>query len=108
MANRHPAPPPANNFYDALNGLDWANYVYVKCLVCHGVYRYGIYGFQEGAINCVYCGTLTWNPILVDKEEYRKFLERKKSPFDLGEFQKSVWGMPSGDKKGTDEAHQRR
>jgi hypothetical protein len=106
MANRQPAAPPTDNFFDALNGLDWEKYVYVKCIVCQGVYRYGIYGFQEGAINCVYCGTLTWNPILVDKSEYRKFLERRKNPHGMDIFQRSVWGTPT--EKGTDEEYARR
>jgi hypothetical protein len=104
---RRETPPPADNFFDALNNVDWEHYVYVKCLVCHGVYRYGIYGFQEGAINCVYCGTLTWNPILVTKDEYRAFLEKRQNPQGMDKFVRSVWGQILTE-KGTDEEYQRR
>jgi len=91
------------NFYDELNTVEWEKYVYVKCLVCHGVYRYGVYGFQEGGINCVLCGAVTWNPIIVDKEEYRKFLESQKNPYGLQTYQQRVWGMAPND-----EPYQRR
>jgi hypothetical protein len=97
---------PVGSFYDELHTVEWEKYVYVKCLVCKGVYRYGIYGFQEGAIGCVYCGTLTWNPILVPKIEYLKFLESQKNPYGLQNFQQRMWGTPT--EKGTDEEYQRR
>ena len=102
------AVPNADNFYDALYGMEWEKYIYIECRICHGVYRLGIYGLQEGATNCVFCGAYSWNPLLVDKVTYRKFLERQKNPKGLEQFQQEVWRMPTGDGKGTDEAEGRR
>ena len=101
-------PPNAQNFYDALHGIDWENYFYIECLICHGVYRLGRYGFVEGATNCVYCGAYSWNPKLVDKITYLRFLERRKNPQGIDRFQRAVWEHSTGDGRGTDEAEQRR
>jgi hypothetical protein len=100
--------PGADNFYDALHGIEWEKYYYIECLVCHGVFRLGMYGFEEGATNCVYCGAMSWCPNLVDKQTYLKFLERRKNPKGMEAFQKNVWSMNTGDGKGTDEIFQRR
>lgn len=108
MVNRRDNPPPANNFFDALHQVEWEKYYYVECLICHGVYRLGMYGFEEGATNCVYCGAYSWNPHLVDKTTYRRFLESKKNPKGIEVFQRIVWEMPTGDGRGTDEAESRR
>lgn len=106
--NRQPAAPPADNFFDALNGLEWEYYYYIQCRVpwCQGVYRLGRYGFEEGATNCPYCGVMSWTPNLVDKATYRAFLEKQKNPKGIDAFQRAVWGRPT--EKGTDEEYQRR
>jgi hypothetical protein len=74
-----------------LEGLDLSLYVFVKCLVCQSVYRWGIYGFREGAVHCPICGATTWNPTLVDKTTYLRYLQRMGSIKNSVEKQKRLW-----------------
>jgi hypothetical protein len=92
-----------SDFAQDLAGLNSAEYVFVKCLVCQSVFRWGIYGFQEGAINCPICGALTWNPKLVSKTEYLQWLQRVGRIKNLGELQQNLWHGYH-----TDEEQQRR
>lgn len=91
------------DFTEDLKGIDWSKYVFVKCLVCQAVYRWGIYGFQEGAVHCPICGAVTWNPKLVSKMEYYHWLQKVGSIKNLSDLQKAEW-----DYRRTDEAQQRR
>ena len=87
----------------ALQGLDLSKYVFVKCLVCKSVYRWGIYGFQEGAVHCPICVAVTWNPMLVDKMDYIHHLQKMGSIKNVGDLQKKLW-----DYRRNDEVQQRR
>ena len=91
------------DFAKDLHGLPTEQYVFVKCLVCKSVYRWGIYGFREGAVHCPICGAVTWNPILVDKIDYYHWLQRVGRIKNLGDLQKSMW-----DWRRNDETQQRR
>lgn len=94
------APP---DFAEDLQGIDFSQYVFVQCLVCKSVYRWGIYGFQEGAVHCPICGAVTWNPKLVDKMAYIHYMQRLGSIKNLGQLQRALW-----DARRTDEEQQRR
>jgi hypothetical protein len=91
------------DFSEALQGLETEKYVFVKCLVCQSVYRWGIYGFQEGAVHCPICGAVTWNPKLVSKMDYLHFLQKMGSVKNLADLQKKLW-----DYRRSDENQQRR
>jgi hypothetical protein len=75
----------------AQSNMDWSKYVFIKCKVCQGVYRFGIYGFRAGYVLCPSCGAYDWNPKLVGKEEYRAFLNRIKTPYNLQRRQMRLW-----------------
>jgi len=86
-----------DTFADTLQGLETEKYVFVKCLVCKSVYRWGIYGFQEGAIHCPICGATTWNPQLVEKIDYIHFLQKMGSTQRLYDLQKVIWDFRRND-----------
>lgn len=87
------------DFAEDLHGLNSAEYVFVKCLVCQSVYRWGIYGFQEGAVHCPICGAVTWNPKLVSKIEYYQWLQKVGRIKNLGQLQQSLWDWRKNDEE---------
>jgi hypothetical protein len=93
------------DFSEDLYGIDFSQYVFVQCLMpgCRSVYRWGIYGFQEGAIHCPICGAVTWSPKLVDKMTYIHYMQKMGNLKNLGQVQRKLW-----DWRQNDEEYQRR
>ena len=92
-----------NTFSQDLAGIDLSKYVFIQCLVCRSVFRWGIYGFREGAVHCPICGAVTWNPFLVTKMDYIHWMQRMKNVRNMGQLQRELW-----DWRQNDEQYQRR